>query len=62
MGQKWPATGALGAAGLDMAQALLEEVSINPTIEQPGHTQDWGTDSWRGKKETCALGPRRKEQ
>ena len=25
-----------------MAQALLEEVAINPTIESPELTQDWG--------------------
>ena len=32
MGQQWPAAraGALGAADLGMAQALLEEVTINP--------------------------------
>ena len=62
VGQQWPAAEALGAAGLGMAQALLEEVSINSTIEQPGHTQDWGTDSWRAQTETCALGPRGKKQ
>ena len=28
-------TGALGAPDLGMAQALLEEVTINPTIELP---------------------------
>ena len=35
--QQWPVTGAgaLGAAYLGMAQALLEEVAINPTIQQP---------------------------
>ena len=33
MGQQWPAAGALGAAGLAVAEALLEEVSINPTLE-----------------------------
>ena len=34
-GQQWPAAGALGAADLGMAEALLEEVAINPTIEPP---------------------------
>ena len=34
-GQQWTAagTGALGAADLGMAEALLEEVTINPAIE-----------------------------
>ena len=64
MGQQWPAAGAgaLGAADLGMAEALLEEVAINPTIELPEHTQDWEVDSWRVQTEPCALGPRRKEQ
>ena len=39
--------GALGAADLGIAYALLEEVTINPTIEPPELTQDWGKDSWR---------------
>ena len=36
-GQQWTAAGAgtLGAVDLRMAYALLEEVAINPTIEQP---------------------------
>ena len=39
MGQQWPATagageGALGAAGLGVAKALLED-AINPAIEPP---------------------------
>ena len=44
MGQQWPASGAgaLGAADLGMAKALLEEVAINPTMELPELTQDWG--------------------
>ena len=47
MGQQWTATeaGALGAADLGMAQTLLEEVAINPTIELPELTQDWETNS-----------------
>ena len=42
-GQQWTATGtgALGAADLGMAQALLEEVAIIPTTELPELTQDW---------------------
>ena len=40
MGQKQPATGAgaLGAADLGMAYALLEEVTIDSTLEPPGLT------------------------
>ena len=47
MGERWTATGAwaLGAADLGMAQTLLEEVAINPTIELPELTQDWETNS-----------------
>ena len=42
MGQQWAAvgTGALGAADLGKASALLEEVAINPSIELPELTQD----------------------
>ena len=52
-GQQWTATeaGALGAADLGMALTLLEEVTINPTIELPDLTQDWETDSWRAQTE-----------
>ena len=41
-GQQWTATetGALCAADLDMVSALLEEVTINPTIELLELTQD----------------------
>ena len=47
VGQQWTATeaGALGAADLGMAFTLLEEVTINPTIELPELTQDWEVDS-----------------
>ena len=65
MGQQWPATGAgaLGAAGLGMAEALLEEVTVNSTIELPELTQDWGNRLLAGTNRTlCAPGPRRKEQ
>ena len=62
MGQKWPATGALGAADLGMAYALLEAVTINHTIEPPELTQDWGNRHLEGTNKTlCASGPRRKE-
>ena len=65
MGQQWIATGAgaLGAANLGLAYTLLEEVTINPTIEPPELTQDWGNRLQEGTKRTlCASGPRRKEQ
>ena len=55
-------TGALGAADLGMAKALLEKSVINPTIELPELTQDWEKDSWRAQIEHCILGPSRKEQ
>ena len=64
-GQQWTAAGAgaLGAVDLRMAYALLEEVAINPTIEQPELTQDWGNTLLEGTNRTlCASGPRRKEQ
>ena len=34
-----------GALGVGMAQVLLEEVTINPTIELPELTEDWEIDS-----------------
>ena len=62
-GQQWPAGGALGAADLGLAQALLEEVAINPTIELSELTQAWGNRLLDGTNKTlCAPGPRRKEQ
>ena len=42
-----------GAADLGMAQALLEEVTINPTTEPPELTQDWET-LLKGINRTCA--------
>ena len=55
--------GALGAADLCMAQALLEEVAINPTIEQPELTWDWENRLLESTNKTlCAPGTRRKEQ
>ena len=45
------------AAGLGMAQALLEEVTINPTIELLELTQDWGNRLLEGTNRTlCAPG------
>ena len=54
-GQQWTATGAgaLGAADLGIAYALLEEVTINPTIEPPELTQDWKTNFWWAQTELC---------
>ena len=63
--QQWTATGvrALGAADLGMAEALLEEVTVNPTIEPPGLTQDWENRLLEGTNRTLyAPGLRRKEQ
>ena len=55
--------GALGAADSGMAYALLEEVAINPTIELPELTQDWGKRLLEGTGRTlCSPGTRRKEQ
>ena len=46
-------TGALAEAELSMAWALLEEVTINPTIELSELTQDWEIDSLRAQTEPC---------
>ena len=55
--------GALGAADLGMAEALLEEVTTNPTTEPPELTQDWGKRLLEdANKILCAPGPRRKAQ
>ena len=65
MGQQWPAAGAgaLVAAALSMAKALLGGVTINPTTEPPELTQDWGNRLLDGTNKTlCPPGPRRKEQ
>ena len=50
-------TGALGAADLGMAYALLEEISINPTIELPELAQDWETDSWSAQQKIVHQDP-----
>ena len=45
-----------------MASALFEVV-INPAIELPELTQDWGNRLWEGtNRNLCAPGPRRKGQ
>ena len=65
MGQQWTATGAgaLAAADLDMAEALLEKVAINPTTQPPALPQDWGNILLEGTNKTlCTPGLRRKEQ
>ena len=64
-GQQWPTAGAetLGAADLGMAEALLEEVTINTTIEPLELIQDWGNRHLEGTNRTLyAPGPTRKEQ
>ena len=63
-GQQWAAAGvgALGAADLGMAYDLSEEVAINPTIEPPEHTQDWGNRLSEGTNKTLYTpGTRRRE-
>ena len=65
MGQQWAAVGAgaLGAADLGMASTLFKEVAINPTIELPELTQDWGNRLLEGTNRTLyAPGLRRKKQ
>ena len=56
MGQELPAAGActLGAVDLGMAYSLLEEVTINLTIEPPELTQHWGNRLLEGTHKTCA--------
>ena len=63
-GQQWTAAGAgaLGAADLGMALALLEEVAINHTIELPELMQDWRKTLGGQNKTWCTPGPRRREQ
>ena len=38
----------------------MEEVAINPTIEQPELMQDWEIDSWRAQTKLCV--PRTQEK
>ena len=65
MDQHWTAIGAesLGAAVLSMALVLLEEITINPTVEPPELTQNCGNTLLEVTNKTlCTPGPRRKEQ
>ena len=41
------------AVDLGMIQALLEEITINPTIKPPNLTQDLEIDSWRTQTKPC---------
>ena len=62
-GQQWTAAGAgaLGAADLGMAKALLEEVTINSIIELPELTQDWERRLLKDINKTlCAPGSQEK--
>ena len=45
-GQQWIAAGT-GALSVGMAEAFLEKVTINPTVELPELTWDWEIDPWR---------------
>ena len=56
-GQQWPATGtgALGAADLGAAYALLEVIAINPTIEPPELTKYWGNRLSEDTKIKCCV-------
>ena len=51
---------ALAAADLGVAETLLEEVVINPTMELPELTQDWEIDFWRAQTETWLAGSQEK--
>ena len=65
MCQQWPAAGAgaLGAADLGMAYALLEEVAVSPTIDMSELTQYWGNILLEGTNKTLYIpGPRIREQ
>ena len=43
--------------------SLLEEITINPTVEPPELTQDWGNRLLEDTNKTlCAPGHKRKEQ
>ena len=45
----------MGAADLGMTEALLEEVTVNPTLELPELTEDWGNRLLEGTNRTlCA--------
>ena len=55
-GQQWTAAEAraLGAAHLGVTSALLEEVTIIPTIELPELMQDWGSRLSGEQTKPCA--------
>ena len=40
----------MGAADLGMTEALLEEVTVNPTLELPELTEDWGNRLLEGTR------------
>ena len=64
MGQAVPATGvgALGAADLGMAYAILEESAIKSSIEPPELMQDWLNRLLEGTNiNLCPPGPWKKE-
>ena len=55
-------SGALGSADLGMDLAILEEIDINPTIEPPEYTQDWGNRLLEGiNRILYTSGPRRRD-
>ena len=55
MDQQWNDSGAgvLCVVDLGMAEALLEEVPINPTIEPTELSRVWETESWRAQTKPC---------
>ena len=54
--RQWTAAGT-GALGVGMPYALLEEVTINPTIELPELTWDREIDSWRAQQNLVHQNP-----
>ena len=54
--EQWPAAGAgaLDRADLSVAKALLEDVTINPTVEPPKLTEDWGNRLLKAQTKPCA--------
>ena len=52
-----------GCSRLGYGITPLEEVTINPTVQPPEPTQDWGDRLLEGTNRTLyTSGPRRKEQ
>ena len=63
MGQQWPAAGPGALSEAVLAGDLLKEVTINPTIEPPELTKDWGNRLLESTNRTLyAPRSRRKEQ